>query len=627
MWVEPNGNVRILTGVPINKDYENTLYFATRSAQETYFISKTKVIPATLTAPSRTLLFPKVTYQRLERNYMKLEINAELLYDCNYLMYQNTAFGNKWFYAFITGVDYVANQVTRISYEIDVIQTWLLDCTINPSFVVRKHFSQDSRYASRIPEGLDTGEYQVSELTMTPSVDSTFGNTIYVMAVTRLPWGSGTAQDQAYNSFKRVRGAGSGLYYLCFPITDSVYDNGVLVPNAGILGVNAVIDNYRAWDSLGVSVEDIVMIFEAPKTCFLSENEPVVTVSSALGGISSLFRTDGYMYNPLNVNPNTDMQTVNTSYVLPTSVGSYTPRNKKLLQYPYNFVYVYDSKGSNAVYNSEDFNLVWDSQSQTYVAPTTGTLQIQYAGNADTAMRLVPLNYKGVAKNHNEAMVFKGFPQCSWNNDLFKAWFAQNGGVVGSVVRGFSGIDTEGLSENISKFGKVESVAGSRPYTMPVGEDGKRHRLYGEPSYSDVRNTDLLTKNLSDVGSSIMGELGNLYKHSKMPSQACGNFNTDLAYYDGVHSFKFLNMHIREDYARRLDYFFDMYGYACNNVEAVDYSSRPHWNYIKTAGLNIEASIPEDDAEAIIRIFSNGIRFWKYPAEVGHYTTVDNRPS
>ena len=127
MWIEPNGQVKIIQNVDLDNKYDNTIYFANRTAQYNYFNSKAKYT------------YPKITYQRVKRNYIKVEINAENLYDCNYLMFQNTSFGNRWFYAFITKVEYLSNMVSEIEYEIDVMQTWFMDCTMGQSFVEREH--------------------------------------------------------------------------------------------------------------------------------------------------------------------------------------------------------------------------------------------------------------------------------------------------------------------------------------------------------------------------------------------------------------------------------------------------------------------------------------------------------
>ena len=161
---------------------------------------------------------------------------------------------------------------------------------------------------------------------------------------------------------------------------------------------------------------------------------------------------------------------------------------------------------------------------------------------------------------------------------------------------------------------------------METGEDGRKHRTNQRQDISYQQSTDFFDQNLSSVGSGIMGELGKMLEHSKMPTQAVGNFNTEIGYYEGVHAPMITAMHIRQDYAERIDNYFDMFGYACNDVTTVDYWNRPHWNYIQTVGLNIIASIPEGFAKQIVTIFENGIRFWKNASEVGQYN-LDNSPT
>ena len=54
-------------------------------------------------------------------------------------MFQNTEFNSKWFYAFITKIEYIQKNLTRIYFDIDIFQTWHFDVTWKPSFVVREH--------------------------------------------------------------------------------------------------------------------------------------------------------------------------------------------------------------------------------------------------------------------------------------------------------------------------------------------------------------------------------------------------------------------------------------------------------------------------------------------------------
>ena len=78
MYIEPNTNIRVLNGVPLDNTYENTLYFGNASAQSAYFISLTKY---NLT---------NYTYQRVNKGKARIGIKADNLYDCNYMMFQNS---------------------------------------------------------------------------------------------------------------------------------------------------------------------------------------------------------------------------------------------------------------------------------------------------------------------------------------------------------------------------------------------------------------------------------------------------------------------------------------------------------------------------------------------------------
>ena len=111
MYISPNTTVRLLHNVPLDPTYDHTIYFDSQANQTNYFISKQK------------RAFTKNTYQRHTRDTMKVAVLADEIFDCNYMMFQNTAYGNKWFYAFITSIEYVNNVTSIVTYQIDVLQT------------------------------------------------------------------------------------------------------------------------------------------------------------------------------------------------------------------------------------------------------------------------------------------------------------------------------------------------------------------------------------------------------------------------------------------------------------------------------------------------------------------------
>lgn len=144
----PNSTVILLSNVPLDNTYQNTLTFASSIAQQGYFQSKA----------ISGMTFSGLTYQRTDRA-LRAEVNVEQLWNCNYLMFQNTNFGSKWFYAFVTNVEFRGQNVTYVYFEIDVMQTWAFDYSLKPCFVEREHVNDDTIGLHTVPENLETGPY------------------------------------------------------------------------------------------------------------------------------------------------------------------------------------------------------------------------------------------------------------------------------------------------------------------------------------------------------------------------------------------------------------------------------------------------------------------------------------
>ena len=93
-------------------------------------------------------------------------------------------------------------------------------------------------------------------------------------------------------------------------------------------------------------------------------------------------------------------------------------------------------------------------------------------------------------------------------------------------------------------------------------------------------------------------------------------------------------------YAKMIDEYFSMFGYATNRVGKPNITSRPYWNYVKTSNCHITGKVDSSggqitytrgmDAETkekICSIYDEGITFWHYrqDMDVGNYSK-DNRP-
>lgn len=150
MLISPDTTLRILK-CPLELDNKNQLTFNSKNAQLNYFNS----LPF--------LEIDEISYQRKDGT-IRFPGHIDTIIQYNYCMYQNSNYGNKWFFAFITDMKYLNDNVTEISISTDVYQTWQFDLTFKKCFVEREHVSDDKIGLHTIPEGLEHGEYIIDNL-------------------------------------------------------------------------------------------------------------------------------------------------------------------------------------------------------------------------------------------------------------------------------------------------------------------------------------------------------------------------------------------------------------------------------------------------------------------------------
>ena len=141
----PETEVHLLTNVPFNLTYNNVMDFNTPTEQITYFLNKTKYV------------FDKLTYQRVTSSTIKLDINYNDLLDVNYLIFKNDSVKNKWFFAFITDYEFMSESTTKITYQLDVFQTYLFDYKFQSTYVEREHTKRFNDDGSPVINTLDEG--------------------------------------------------------------------------------------------------------------------------------------------------------------------------------------------------------------------------------------------------------------------------------------------------------------------------------------------------------------------------------------------------------------------------------------------------------------------------------------
>ena len=547
MVIAPDNEI-VLLDVPLEIDNKNQLTFASANAQFQYFrfITTQKA-------------YDNITYVRKD-GYVVINDCYDNLIKYNYCMYQNKNFTTKWFYAFIVRMEWLSPNSTKVYIKTDVWQTYQFDVTFLASFVEREMISvaDDLPGANLIAEGLETGEYIENASTSIEGL-----NPNYVIAYARNPnEGGGDSGTFNYKGCY-VNGIPSGLYYW--------------VGHAGqLLGQLKLMQDYS---------DDIKAVFTVPSVAILGfggyslaqlENQ-----STTVGGwIHDLLESSGRDF------------TLNST---PSTLNGYTPRNKKLLQYPYCYLGFTPTNGNQKIFRYEDF--------------TSGTPSFKLVCpiEPNPSVTFIPKNYKGTSGvNVSESVYANGYPNISWVSDYFSSWIAQNGELVkfneqkitDNYVLGLgkSGLNLMGnaLSTSmglVSGTGIGGGFIGNAINTVYDAWAGKVH-----------------------VDQDIKEQMLQVEKQEMLPSSANMGTSSGLIGYGYMNNDVFTRYTIKSQFAQRIDKYFDMYGYLTNTLKIPNLNNRPNWNYVKTIGLNIVqstgASVPQEDLQEIKSIFDNGVTLW-----------------
>lgn len=159
-YVTPDSEAEFFYNTGLNPSNENTLYFNSESEKDSYFYA----------VPSYSVL--RVTYQREHRKFIRVEVPISRLYNVDYMRFKNTSFENKWFYAYVTQVNYINNVTTEIEYQLDPLMTWMGIFKLRQCYVERQHTTSDKIGEWIADEGLSTGEYVDEGLQTSPDYGS-----------------------------------------------------------------------------------------------------------------------------------------------------------------------------------------------------------------------------------------------------------------------------------------------------------------------------------------------------------------------------------------------------------------------------------------------------------------------
>ena len=513
--ITPNSDIYLLK-CPIESDSLNQIDFANATAQHNYFNGLPKI------------LMDDATYVRKDGR-LYFEGSFDSLVGYNYCMYKNTGFSNKWFYAFISDMRYESNNSVSVDIQTDVFQTWMFEKVMKRSFIERSHVakSTDTLGTYTLPENLETGEYKCMGEYKGDS-DTLWNLEIIVGSTYNLESGGTWSVGNMYT------GVYSGIPYYRFPLTSDATLSQKIVDMGQEVAQSAIQTMFLA-PAWVVEVEG--------STCYVKR------------GLAAKI---------------TDIKVpvVNT-------IDGYTPKNKKVLQFPYCYLDGSNGNGGNAIYHVEKF----------YNTDYNGYYTFRCYGVLvpGCSIRMIPKYYNGLEVNNDEGITLGKYPQLGWSTDQYTNWLTQNGvnigiSTAGALAKTALGVGAMALAPELLLLGGGMAVSG-----------------------------------LSEIGQTA----SEIYQHSLVPPQSEGNLNSgDVTSTIGYNRFRIKRMTIRQEYARIIDNYFEMFGYKLNTVAVPNTTSRSKWNYIKTINVNITGDIPEQDMQKLKALYNSGFTIWH---DTNHY--------
>lgn len=365
--IEPNSEIRIIKS-SIELDNLNQLTFSSKEAQENYFKSLSYVE------------IDDSSYQRKDGVIRFLYPFDEAI-KYNYCMYKNDSYSDKWFYAFITNVEYLNDETSLLTIKTDVYQTWQFDMLWRESFIEREMLAKtdDIIGANTIPENLELGDYIISDNV----IEATIGATSYICI--------GLSED-IYNlntSTHIYNGVASGLVYI-------IAENSV--------SLDTILSDYA---NAG-KINEIFTIFMIPSEFIPNPTWNTIPLTASR-----------FAYVPENTGAYS-LTGVSITRPIKLGINYSTIKNSKLFTYPYSYLLASNNTGNDIIYKYEDFK---------YINASGLGFQVVGAISPGCSIKFIPTAYKNSGDGRNYSESFNGgkYPIGSWNNDTYINWLTQQG--------------------------------------------------------------------------------------------------------------------------------------------------------------------------------------------------------
>ena len=633
MYVEPNTTIHLLERVPLNKSYEHTVHYPNKTEQFNAFMGY------------KVYTLNNYSYQRAGIGTIRINLPYSSVYQCNYMLFANESYEDRWFYAFVDGASYVSNDVTEIYYTIDVLQTFSSEYWFKPCFVERMHTFTDVVYENTQPEGLELGpDYRINNWHEIDLIDKDDSKKKFLILATTTATGGKVTCGVRSNTVM-------GLAYVeCTGVDDVKSTVQLYIDNGYAANIVAIYTLPSEATSKIEFTRKKTLDGYTPKNMKLySYPFSFIEMNNRIGDSLELkyenfnkSNTDDKISSLDNVFKFSSFNRLSPT-ILDARLFAWSYLNGGMIPaFGYSVGYSLFPQGAIA----DDSFKAWLAQNQNSYVASLNAIGQQY----DTNMAIAQNAYDMASRSASASLESNSN---SINTSLANAQMANatavnvnrrsaNAGSVANLANMGTGLIASAVAQNPLSALSAGVSALTTQNSINVNERNTADTLATQMLTADnsamtaLSNSNLAystamknastsqaSATLSAITSANIATAQLVAKKQDAEHQPSNMRGQIMAYSfntaQGEIGFAVLEKCVRKEYAQMIDDYFEKYGYAVRRLITPSIITRPHWTYLKTCGCIIDGVINAQDAQTIKGIYDNGITTWKKLEDVGNY--------
>ena len=621
----PETEVHLLTNVPFNLTYNNVMDFNTPTEQITYFLNKTKYV------------FDKLTYQRVTSSTIKLDINYNDLLDVNYLIFKNDSVKNKWFFAFITDYEFISESTTKITYQLDVFQTYLFDYEFQSSYIEREHTKRFNDDGTPVINTLDEGlAYGSDYITTNIKQYEQLEGIIWAIIVSKVDLRSVPNKNYGGSTVSNIP---TPLYYYGVPISA----NGNNIGNFTVNGtkVSTIQDIWNLFTTNSDFVGSIVSMYYTSYVPFVvtKESDVSIRVDNRAGNLIE--------FSGLTVLKFTGIKWGTLSPTIFENIYEQFPKyeESKLYMYPYSLIEITNFKGETFTLKMENMSEVLGFEnkldlvilSSLGISPKTAIIPRNYLNNtifADNNMDTInSLDYGIIDNDVSDIPIVDDYTasyiQANKNSIATTNKYALDNARRGVTQNNATNRLNNAIIDREQDYRETDAGVSAISSLLQGNIGGALSSGYSLVKATDMAeasrasmnlNNQFANENLKINAEQAIGlTQAKLEDINNIPPTISNMGNNSLfSYGNNYRGVYVVCKTIRNEYAEQLTNYFKMFGYKVNKLEIPNTKSRKSYNYIKTVDANIVGNIPNNYLNTLKGIFDHGLTIW-HTDDIGNY--------